>query len=77
MIVGTVLLVGGALLGALGGRRARAATAAGVQALFIECHPDPANAASDGATQQPLDAVPGLLRHIAAIHGASIAGQPS
>lgn len=56
---------------------ARAATAAGVQALFIECHPDPANAASDGATQQRLDAVPGLLRHIAAIHGASVAGQPS
>ena len=56
---------------------ARAATAAGVQALFIECHPDPANAASDGATQQRLDAVPGLLRQIAAIHGASVSGQPS
>ncbi|MFG0258939.1 MAG: 3-deoxy-8-phosphooctulonate synthase, partial [Phycisphaerales bacterium JB041] len=50
---------------------ARAAAAAGVQAIFIECHPDPANAASDGATQQPLDAVPGLLRQVAAIHSAA------
>jgi len=31
-----------------------AATAAGVQAIFIECHPDPQRAASDASTMQPL-----------------------
>ena len=33
---------------------ASAATAAGVQAIFIECHPDPQRAASDASTMQPL-----------------------
>jgi 2-dehydro-3-deoxyphosphooctonate aldolase (KDO 8-P synthase) len=46
---------------------ARAATAAGVDALFIECHPDPARALSDPATVQPLDAMPKLLGTVAAI----------
>jgi len=36
---------------------ARAAIAAGANALFIECHPDPANAKSDAATVMPLDAL--------------------
>ncbi|MDQ7014613.1 MAG: 3-deoxy-8-phosphooctulonate synthase [Planctomycetota bacterium] len=54
---------------------AKAATAAGVHALFIECHPDPASAASDGATQQPLDSVPALLRQVAAIRNAPDAGR--
>ena len=49
---------------------ARAATAAGVHAIFIECHPDPAEALSDGATQQPLEQMPALLAQIAAIHTA-------
>ena len=49
---------------------ARAAVAAGVQAVFIECHPDPAKALSDGATQQPLERVPGLLKLLAAIRDA-------
>lgn len=49
---------------------ARAAVAAGVHALFIECHPDPANALSDGATQQPLSAVPELIADLAAIRKA-------
>jgi 2-dehydro-3-deoxyphosphooctonate aldolase (KDO 8-P synthase) len=49
---------------------ARAATAAGVHALFIECHPDPANARSDGSTAQPLEAMPALLAEIAAIRSA-------
>ena len=31
-----------------------AATAAGVQAIFIECHPNPQRAASDASTMQPL-----------------------
>lgn len=59
-----------------GGRRdrapllARAATAAGVHALFIEAHPDPANAMSDGATQLPLDQIGEVLEQVAAIRGA-------
>jgi 2-dehydro-3-deoxyphosphooctonate aldolase (KDO 8-P synthase) len=44
--------------------------AAGVHAVFIECHPDPARALSDGATQQPLAGVPGLLRQLAALRAA-------
>lgn len=49
---------------------ARAATAAGVHALFIECHPEPARALSDAATMIQLDAVPGVLRSVAAVHAA-------
>lgn len=47
---------------------ARAAVAAGVHAVFIECHPDPAHAQSDAATMQPLDAMAGLLEQLAALH---------
>src|SRR3954451_9640336 len=36
---------------------ARAAVAAGVDGLFLECHPDPKQARSDAATMMPLDAV--------------------
>lgn len=49
---------------------ARAAVAVGVDGLFMECHPDPARALSDGANSLPLDAVGGLveaLLQIAAI----------
>ena len=49
---------------------ARAAVAAGVQAVFLECHPDPPRSRSDAATVQPLDAVPGLLRGLQAIRAA-------
>ena len=41
---------------------ARAAVAAGVDGLFMEVHPDPANAPSDGPNMLRLDALPGLLR---------------
>src|SRR5690625_1451831 len=34
---------------------ARAAVAGGVQSVFIETHPDPSAAQSDGATMLPLD----------------------
>lgn len=50
-----------------GGRRdrapllARCAVAAGVQALFIETHPDPDNGLSDAATMLPLSELPPLL----------------
>ncbi|HRP62868.1 MAG TPA: 3-deoxy-8-phosphooctulonate synthase [Phycisphaerales bacterium] len=49
---------------------ARAAVAAGVHAVFIECHPEPAKAKSDGSTVQPLDAMPSLLRELAQIRFA-------
>ncbi|RMH10057.1 MAG: 3-deoxy-8-phosphooctulonate synthase [Planctomycetota bacterium] len=45
-----------------------AAAATGVPALFLEAHPDPSQALSDGATQLALKTVPGLLRRVAAIH---------
>lgn len=40
---------------------ARAAVAAGVDGLFLECHPDPANARSDAASMMKLDDVEPLL----------------
>ncbi len=40
---------------------ARAAMAAGVDGLFLECHPDPKNARSDAATMLGLDEVEPLL----------------
>ncbi len=49
---------------------ARAATAAGVHALFMECHPDPRSALSDAATMIPLADVAGVLRGVAAIRRA-------
>ncbi|WP_066682595.1 3-deoxy-8-phosphooctulonate synthase [Sphingomonas sp. CCH9-E2] len=47
---------------------ARAAAAAGISGLFIETHPDPANAWSDSATVWPLDRLEGLLADVARIH---------
>ncbi len=49
---------------------ARAATAAGVHALFIECHPEPKTALSDAATMIPLGQMADLLRDVAAIRAA-------
>ena len=49
---------------------ARAAVAAGIHALFIECHPEPAAALSDASTMQPLDAMGDLLRDAVAIRTA-------
>jgi len=43
---------------------ARAAVAAGVDGLFLECHPDPKNAKSDAATVLDLAAVEPLLRSV-------------
>ncbi|MFW5789898.1 MAG: 3-deoxy-8-phosphooctulonate synthase [Halanaerobiaceae bacterium] len=45
---------------------ARAATAVGVSSLFIETHPEPAQALSDSATMIPLDKMEGLLKEIKA-----------
>lgn len=41
---------------------ARAAVAAGVDGLFLECHPEPSQAKSDAATMMNLEAVETLLR---------------
>lgn len=49
---------------------ARAAAAAGVHALFLECHPNPSQAMSDASTMLRLDAVPDLLARVSAIRGA-------
>lgn len=46
---------------------ARAAVAAGVNGLFLECHPDPRNAKSDAATMLGLEEVNPLLSACAAI----------
>ena len=46
---------------------ARAATAAGVAGLFMETHPDPANALSDGPNAWPLDRMQALLEVLQAI----------
>jgi 2-dehydro-3-deoxyphosphooctonate aldolase (KDO 8-P synthase) len=46
---------------------ARAATAAGVAGLFMETHPDPASALSDGPNAWPLDRMRDLLEVLQAI----------
>jgi 2-dehydro-3-deoxyphosphooctonate aldolase (KDO 8-P synthase) len=46
---------------------ARSATAAGVAGLFMETHPDPANALSDGPNAWPLDRMRELLEVLQAI----------
>jgi 2-dehydro-3-deoxyphosphooctonate aldolase (KDO 8-P synthase) len=49
---------------------ARAAAAVGIDALFVETHPEPARAKSDAATQLPLEALPHLLTQVLAVDGA-------
>jgi 2-dehydro-3-deoxyphosphooctonate aldolase (KDO 8-P synthase) len=46
---------------------ARAAVAVGVDGLFMETHPDPDTALSDGPNMVPLAALPGLMRQLIAI----------
>jgi 2-dehydro-3-deoxyphosphooctonate aldolase (KDO 8-P synthase) len=43
---------------------ARAATAVGIAGVFMETHPDPANALSDGPNAVPLDKIAALLESI-------------
>lgn len=47
-----------------------ASVAAGCNALFIECHPDPANAKSDASTVMPFDGLEKLLHRLEKIHHA-------
>lgn len=46
---------------------ARAAVAAGISGLFMETHPDPENAMSDGPNAWPLQQLKGLLQTLQAI----------
>jgi 2-dehydro-3-deoxyphosphooctonate aldolase (KDO 8-P synthase) len=47
----------------------RAAAAVGIDALFLEVHPEPSRGLSDTATMLPLAELAPLLRQIAAIDG--------
>ena len=49
---------------------ARAAVAVGISGLFMETHPDPAKALSDGPNAVPLDRMKELLESLAAIDSA-------
>lgn len=46
---------------------ARAGVAAGVDGLFIETHPDPSVAKSDGANMLPLHKLPALLEQLTSL----------
>ncbi len=72
----SVQLPGGAN-GKSGGQRefvpvlSRAAVAVGVDGLFMETHPDPEHAWSDGANAWPLDKMETLLTQLLALHQVS------
>ena len=51
---------------------AAAAAAVGIDALFLEVHPDPENALSDAATQWPLSQAEALLRRTMRIWKAAV-----
>lgn len=51
---------------------ARAAVAVGVDGLFMETHPDPDNALSDGPNSVPLHEMKGLLTKLMEIHYATV-----
>jgi 2-dehydro-3-deoxyphosphooctonate aldolase (KDO 8-P synthase) len=53
---------------------ARAALAVGVAAVFIETHPDPDHAPSDGPNMIPLRAMPALVRRLAAFDALAKSG---
>ena len=63
--------------GASGGDReyvphlARAAAAVGIDALFLEVHPDPDSAPSDGPTMVPLDSLERLLSEVVSVATSS------
>lgn len=47
----------------------RAAVAIGIDALFLEVHPDPARALSDGPNMVPLSKIESVLRQVAILNG--------
>jgi 2-dehydro-3-deoxyphosphooctonate aldolase (KDO 8-P synthase) len=69
----------GGLGGSSGGQRefvphlARAAAAVGIDALFLEVHPDPDNAPSDGPNMVRLAALEQLLAEVATVRDAQAA----
>ena len=72
----SVQLPGGAGTASSGERKyvgplARAAVAAGVDGVFLEIHPDPAKALSDGPNSLPLAEVEPLLRTLLALRAAA------
>jgi 2-dehydro-3-deoxyphosphooctonate aldolase (KDO 8-P synthase) len=72
----SVQLPGGAGTASAGERKyvaplARAAVAAGVDGIFLEIHPDPDRALSDGPNSLPLPEVEPLLRTLLAIRAAA------
>jgi 2-dehydro-3-deoxyphosphooctonate aldolase (KDO 8-P synthase) len=78
----SVQLPGGAGTASSGERRfiaplARAAVAAGVDGVFLEVHPDPDRALSDGPNSLALDGVEPLLRTLLAIREAAGPGAAS
>ncbi len=76
----SVQVMGGAGGSSSGHRRfvpalARAAVAAGVDALFIEAHRDPASAPSEGPNMVPLAELEALLTDLKALHELSLSGR--
>jgi len=49
---------------------ARAALAAGADGIFLETHPQPDRALSDGPNMIPLDQIPGLLSSLLKVYSA-------
>jgi len=54
---------------------ARAAIAVGISGLFLETHPDPSKAKSDGPNAWPLDYMEDLLKTLKNLDEATKAGQ--
>ncbi len=54
------------------GMLAKAAVAAGVHAVFLECHPEPSKALSDAATMLPLQEAVTLIAELAALRSALV-----
>lgn len=55
---------------------ARAAVAAGVSGVFMETHPDPDKALSDGPNAWPLDRAEALMAQLVALHDLKNASHP-
>ncbi|HZE20555.1 MAG TPA: hypothetical protein VE082_00745, partial [Desulfobaccales bacterium] len=56
---------------------ARAGVAAGVDAIFMEVHPEPERALCDGPNSLPLDQVLPLWRELKALHDSLAPWRPS
>ena len=53
----------------------RAAVAAGCDGLFLETHPEPARAPSDGSNMLPLDELPALISEVLALRASLADGE--